>query len=453
MDELIRANPWWKDKKEIEYDFHIKKVKESTLSWYPVIIPDFNQGLYSLRGPRQVGKTTWIKLTIKSLLKKTDEKNIMYFNCDILNNYMDIMNIIRNYFELFENNGKKYIFLDEVSYITDWQKAIKHLYDSGELENCVVVVTGSFSIDIKKSIEKLPGRIGLGKRHFKLLPLSFAEFLRARGSDLADKKNKKLYIKELNKELDIYLMTGGFPMVIDYFNKNSYIDETFYETYKNWIIGDLEKWNKSEKYSKQIFKRIIETFSSEVNWGGLSKGTDIDSHSTVQSYISLFEDIFAVNYVNKMDYNKNIPDYPKSKKIHFSDPFIFYSVWKWCYGEEKNFEHFSDKLRLPDFKSKIIEMIVLNDIVKKMEHETKLNNFDYKDNVFYWFNKTKTVEIDFVIKKGLRALEIKWTNRTRDKHFKAEKYFDDFRVLTKDKIGKNMIPVCLFLLEENKLIT
>lgn len=56
-------------------------------------------------------------------------------------------------------------------------------------------------------------------------------------------------------------------MVIDYFNNHGYIDKTFYETYKNWIVGDLEKWSKSEKYSKQIFKRIIKTFSSEVNWG------------------------------------------------------------------------------------------------------------------------------------------------------------------------------------------
>ncbi|MEA3514350.1 MAG: ATP-binding protein [Nanoarchaeota archaeon] len=452
MDELIRANPWWKEKTEIENDFHIKKVEKSTLSWQPVFISVFEQGLYSIRGPRQVGKTTWMKLTIKDLLRKVNKENIMYFNCDILNNYIDILNIIRNYFELFENKDKRYIFLDEVSYIEDWQKAIKHLYDSGELENCVVVVTGSFSIDIKKSIEKLPGRIGLGKRHFKILPLSFAEFLEARGSDLVNKKNKKLYIKELNKELHNYLITGGFPMVIDYFNNHGYIDETFYEIYKNWIIGDLEKWSKSEKYSKQIFKRIIETFSSEVNWEGLSSGTDIDAHSTIQSYVSLFEDIFAVNYINKMDYNKNIPDYPKSKKIYFADPFIFYSVWKWCYGEEKNFEYFKDKMRLSDFKSKIIEMVVLNNIVKRMEHETKLNNFDYKDNVFYWFNKTKSVEVDFVIKKDLKALEVKWTNRIRDEHFKAQKYFDDFKVLTKDKVGKNRVPVCIFLIEEERLL-
>ena len=109
MNELIRANPWWKNKAEIESDFHIKKVRQSSLNWYPVLVSDFKSGLYSIRGPRQVGKTTWMKLTIKDMLNKTDAENIMYFNCDILNNYMDIMNIIRDYFELSENDGRRYL--------------------------------------------------------------------------------------------------------------------------------------------------------------------------------------------------------------------------------------------------------------------------------------------------------------------------------------------------------
>ena len=85
MQELQRLNPWWKNKEAIESDFHIKKIKDSSISWHPKIIAEFKQGIYSIRGPRQIGKTTWIKLTIRELLKKNQPEVIMYFNCDILN--------------------------------------------------------------------------------------------------------------------------------------------------------------------------------------------------------------------------------------------------------------------------------------------------------------------------------------------------------------------------------
>jgi len=446
MEELVRLNPWWKDKGAIESDTNIKNIKSSSIRWYPRIIPELKQGIYSIRGPRQIGKTTWIKLTIRDLLSKYKAEDIMYFNCDILNSKEDIIDLIRHYKELFPKNGLNHIFLDEISYVDDWQLAIKHLYDSGELQDTILVVTGSYSIDIKKAFEKLPGRMGFGKRHYKLLPLTFREYLLAMNSPLLKKKNLTLYVEELNREFIDYLLTGGFPGVIDYYKKNNMIDESFYETYKNWIIGDLEKWGKSEKYSKQIFKRIFEVYTTEVNWDTLGSGTEMQSHTTIQDYVSTFEDIFSVHIVNKMDYNKKVPDYPKSKKIYFSDPFVYYSVWKWCFGEEKCFEYFKSQLRNNIFQSRIIEGVVLNHLVKALEEKTTLDKFDYKDNIFYWKNRTKSVEIDFVL-KSLRAFEIKWSDKAKDKHFKAKRYFDDFTLLTKNKEGKSTKPVSLFLLE------
>ena len=304
MEELTRLNPWWKSRDAIENDFHLTKIKNAVISWYPNLIQKFIPGVYSIRGPRQIGKTTWIKQTIKNLLQSVPPENIMYFNCDLLHSKEDLVKVLRKYAELLQPAGIKYIFLDEVSYVSEWQLGEKHLYDSGELKDTVLVITGSYSIDIKKAFEKLPGRLGEGKRHYKLLPLTFREYLSAINSSLLEKKNLKLYIDELNREFKDYLLTGGFPAVIDYYKKNSAIDESLYETYKNWIIGDLEKWGKSERNSKQLFKRIFETYTSEINWDTLSGGTDIKSHTTVKEYVSAFEDIFAIEFIYKMDYNK-----------------------------------------------------------------------------------------------------------------------------------------------------
>ncbi len=445
MEELTRLNPWWKNKHAMEDDFHLTKVKYAAINWHPRLIPKLSEGIYSIRGPRQIGKTTWIKQTIKELLQSVSPENIMFFNCDLLHSNEDIVKTIRTYVELLHPAGIKYIFLDEVSYVSEWQLGVKHLYDSGELKDTVLVITGSYSIDIKKAFEKLPGRLGGGKRHYKLLPLTFREYLSTIDSPLLGKKNLKLYLEELNQEFKSYLLTGGFPAVIDCYKKNGFIDESLYETYKNWIIGDLEKWGKSEKNSKQLFKRIFETYTSEINWDTLSGGTEIKSHTTVKEYVSSFEDIFAVEFVHKMDYNKKIPDYPKSKKIYFGDPFIYYSVWKWCFGEEKCFNLFKEQLQNNLFVSKIVEGTVLNHLTKHLEQKSSLDRFDYKDTVFYWRNRTNSVEIDFVLKQGLQAFEVKWSEQVKSNNFGGKKYFNNLLLLTKNLEGKGTEPVSLFL--------
>ena len=413
MEELARLNPWWKSKYAIEDDFHLTKVRNAIINWNPPLIPKLIPGIYSIRGPRQIGKTTWIKQTIKKLLESVSPENIMYFNCDLLHSKEDLVKVLRVYVELLRPTGTKYVFLDEVSYVPEWQLGIKHLYDAGELQDMILVITGSYSIDIKKAFEKLPGRIGEGKRHYKLLPLTFREYLSAINSPLLKKKNQKLYLQELNQEFKDYVLTGGFPAVIDYYKKKRYIDESLYETYKNWIIGDLEKWGKSERNSKQIFKKIFETYTSEVNWDTLSGSTDIKSPTTIKEYVSSFEDIFAVELIHKMDYNKKTPDYPKSKKVYFSDPFIYYSVWKWCFGEENCFTFFKEQLQNNLFLSKIIEGVVLNHLIKELEQKSTLDRFDYKEAIFYWRNRTNSTEVDFVLKQRLQAFEVKWSEQIR----------------------------------------
>ena len=63
--ELLGYNPWWMDKKAINADPQIKDWEESKLKWDPGLDAfKADDYIYSLRGPRQVGKTTLIKLWI-----------------------------------------------------------------------------------------------------------------------------------------------------------------------------------------------------------------------------------------------------------------------------------------------------------------------------------------------------------------------------------------------------
>src|SRR3989344_7125805 len=81
-------NPWWADKEAINEDAKIKEFLTATVKWRPRIIkymPLDRDVIYSVRGPRQVGKTTLVKITIKNLLdKNTNPINILYYACDLI---------------------------------------------------------------------------------------------------------------------------------------------------------------------------------------------------------------------------------------------------------------------------------------------------------------------------------------------------------------------------------
>ena len=108
------------------------------------------------------------------------------------------------------NNLKsKYIFLDEVQYVKDWQGTLKRYYDT---RNVKFIVSGSESLEITKAKESLAGRIVA----FKLGTMSFREFLEIKGKKLPDKisYDKLLAAKEFFEfEFLDYLYKGAFPEI------------------------------------------------------------------------------------------------------------------------------------------------------------------------------------------------------------------------------------------------
>ncbi|MHC1599482.1 MAG: ATP-binding protein, partial [Candidatus Methanospirareceae archaeon] len=165
---IPKHNLWWRDPSEIFNDEKIKEFEAATIQWKPRIRYYINfdkDKIYTLRGPRQVGKTTLIKLMIKDLLTGgEDSKSIFYYSCDLVTNEKELFEVINEYLDwaLTFRLDRKYIFLDEISSVKDWEKGLKYLVDAGILKNTSVILTGSHSIDIKHSIERLPGRRGEG---------------------------------------------------------------------------------------------------------------------------------------------------------------------------------------------------------------------------------------------------------------------------------------------------
>ena len=151
IEQLASQNPWWSDRGMIKRDDKVKKVLETGEKI------QFNLGSENqvLIGPRQLGKTTALKYDIykKINTENIDPSAIMYYSFDTVRDF-EVINDVLNTFVADEN--KKYVYLDEVSFVDGWQRAVKQFLDMGKAKNVNLYVTGSSSINLRK--ELMPGR-------------------------------------------------------------------------------------------------------------------------------------------------------------------------------------------------------------------------------------------------------------------------------------------------------
>ncbi len=95
------------------------------------------------------------------------EKAVFYINCDSVLDAGELLKTMRMYYEHTDSLriDKKYVFIDEISGIQNWQKTIKILVDTGEMKNTCLFLTGSHTLDMKKG----PGAFDGNKIHPLLL--------------------------------------------------------------------------------------------------------------------------------------------------------------------------------------------------------------------------------------------------------------------------------------------
>ncbi|QXJ35226.1 putative P-loop NTPase [Saccharolobus shibatae] len=134
ISQMSFQNPWWVDKNRILEDEHVKRAK--------VIVPPIDESALIL-GPRQVGKTTFLKTTIKTLLEREDPRSILFFSCDAFSKKEELIGLVNEYRTLVNREKSAYIFLDEITSVSDWNTALLHLFNAGYFNNSLVYLTSS----------------------------------------------------------------------------------------------------------------------------------------------------------------------------------------------------------------------------------------------------------------------------------------------------------------------
>ena len=446
--DLNIQNPWWENPKVIESD---EKVADA-LNGGKVLYTFGIKRNTIILGPRQVGKTTMLKLFVHDLLKRdVNPRNIFYFSCEPLTKKESLIEVLSEYDKLARPfTGQKYIFLDEVTYVDDWELAIKYFIET--LKTGILIATGSNASLLKAGTERLPGR-DIQIEFF--LPLSFREFLIKFGSEelaemlkqhnVTELDPKRMYsdaiklypfLREIGSKLSIYFNTGGYIKAI-YNYLDGGISESTYRTYVNWILGDLSKLDRRENIFQGIIRGIVAKYTSSFSLNSFSKEMEIPSHVTASEYLELAERLLLVNNLYQIDINKKIAVFRKERKSYFMDPFM-YSVFNgYITGAYKAFID----------EPKLIEGIVCEALKRLQKNEFNSSKF-----LFFYRNKFET---DFVFKERgnkdeekLVGIEVKWGNAEK-KDFHNFASFKHRILLNKSKLeyedGLLLCPVGLFL--------
>lgn len=386
---LNLMNPWWEAGSRFIDDPFFKNLMASPVYFVNPLLSSLSlsgRPFHIIRGPRQVGKTTFLKLLIRQEIieKRFDTRNILYLTCESMQNFLELVDTIEPW--LAQKPAiNKLLILDEVSFVKEWQRAILHLDNLGLLASTSMIVTGSNARDLKQSSEKFPGRRHQGK-DINFYPLSPVEMATLPFF-------KKMPMPEI---LKVYETIGGFPHAIHSYSINGYVDSEVYETYRNWIVGDAARYRLHEEALKHILYRIYLCCPNRLTWPQLIENTPVKSHETALEYVEHLQDAFICNVVHCYDPANAGPAFHKARKIFFIDPLLYYVAIGWKVGF---FDLQREVLRLlddPKFRGGLFESYTSSILART-------------GRVFFWYSSKEKKEVDIVrpTNSGIELMDCK----------------------------------------------
>ncbi len=303
-------NLWWKDEDWFLKDKHVKEWNSQKIKWIPDWIETLPLKPFSLNfiiGPRQVGKTTGIKLLIKNIIERgTQTEHVIYFNAEALGNLENFRNMIKY---IIDNFKEGFLFIDEITSIPGWEKVLKSFIDLGMLDEFVVTCSGSSAANLVRIPESFMGRRGTGKDTY-VLPLDFKKFVQVHGI-----KTKRTNYEKIRILFKKYTLTGGFPRTINQ-------DFTFFDDFIRELKSEVNYLRKSFTIFSALIFQIFNIAPSPISYSNLAQKLGI-SRPTLEEYLELLENIF----IGKIIYWKNHElMFRKEKKIMLRDPAIVRSL-------------------------------------------------------------------------------------------------------------------------------
>jgi predicted AAA+ superfamily ATPase len=333
---VVEQNPWWADADAIKRDRHLERARAAPYEWSPPFLsrvapaPD---AVDTLRGPRQVGKTTACKTIVQRLLPETPR--VLYYSLDLEREPAVIADLMRAARRLHPLPlGDWFVLLDEVTSIPDWQLGVKYAVDAGLLDRCYVLCTGSSAH--RMGTEQLVGRRG-GGRDFILLPLSFREFISAFGMtappailpwELLSTQSRtalrqiNLASADLASLLARYRRVGGFPYAVAALLNERTIGIETLQVVWAMIASDLATIGREPVAALAALRHMGRGLGSPLDWTALAEHMGVRSPHTAKDYALRLAEAFVLLIVYFWDPSRGALNPAKQRKVYFQDPLV-----------------------------------------------------------------------------------------------------------------------------------
>ena len=280
--------------KRIITDFHEHQLHPTTPR--DLEVPLDSGKIVSLIGVRRSGKTSILYHLIQKLRQSIDPIRIVYVNFEDDRLFplglKDLDGLIEAYYELFpqKREEKVYFFFDEVQNVSNWEKFIRRIYDTLNIE---IFITGSSSKLLSAEMAtSLRGRTIT----YEVFPFSFSEYLRFRGIEINIHSSRSL--SYIVNAFECYIHHGGFAETIGALPD---IRSRTLKDYADLIIYKdiIDRYGiKNHALMKHLVKYCFSNMATSLSLSKLyndlkSQGFKL-SKDTLFDYFSYLNDAFAV---------------------------------------------------------------------------------------------------------------------------------------------------------------
>lgn len=264
-------------------------------------------GLITIRGPRQYGKSTWLDLHLRWSVEAFGGGSAYYLNGDEIASADALADEMTKLSAAYAQGAQvKRLFIDEITAVKDWEKAVKRVVDQGLFRDVLIVTTGSKAADLRHGAERLPGRKGnLARSEYIFLPISYREFHHVAGRDFGE------------KTWMAYLLTGGSPVACNDIYQFERLPEYFIQLTRDWILGEIVSSGRSRLALTQLFHVLLQYGGQRVGFAKLAREGGLANNTVASGYVEQLTDLLCVLPSWPWDMQKDIFQMRKPCKFHF----------------------------------------------------------------------------------------------------------------------------------------